>query len=126
MCVCVLVFDVDQAVILTPAQRAEAASASSPSKGRAPKSAKPQAAEKGSGSGKGEKRKAPGKKDKNAPKKGKSAYFYFLDDVRPGLKQKNPEASLGGLSKLAADLWKNVTKEEKERYEELAAQDKKR
>lgn len=63
-------------------------------------------------------------KDKNAPKRGKSSYLYFLDEARVTLKEKYPDKSFGDLARLAADAWKEVTKEEKEKYEKQAEQDR--
>lgn len=75
----------------------------------------------------GDKRKrTPGKKDKNAPKKARTAYTYFLDAKRATVKDENPNANFGELSKLVGDLWKNLSAEDKAHYEGLARKDKDR
>ena len=55
-------------------------------------------------------------KDPNKPKRGKSAYFLFLDDFRAknkGVFEDNKE-----LLRNAGDEWKNLDDEEKKPYEE--------
>uniref|UniRef100_A0A7S4HR37 HMG box domain-containing protein n=1 Tax=Odontella aurita TaxID=265563 RepID=A0A7S4HR37_9STRA len=63
------------------------------------------------------------KKDPKAPKKGKSAYNYFLTAMRPKIKEQNPDATFGELSTLAGQAWKKVSNEEKEKYEKMAESD---
>lgn len=59
----------------------------------------------------GKKKKA--KKDPNAPKKPLSVYMLWLQDTRPSLKKKYPNASITELSKKAGELWKGVTDKSK-------------
>jgi len=66
------------------------------------------------------------KKDKNAPKKPRTAYTYFLDDNRANIKTNNPEAAFGDISKLAGEMWKSLSGEEKMKYESQAKEDKDR
>tara|TARA_Y100001958_G_C21197483_1_gene524619 strand:+ start:273 stop:776 length:504 start_codon:yes stop_codon:yes gene_type:complete len=65
-------------------------------------------------------------KDKNAPKKNKSSYMFFTDDVRPKLKNKFPNDSMGELSKRLGKLWKDLKDKDKKKYEKLAIKDKER
>ena len=63
-------------------------------------------------------------KDKNAPKKNKSSYMFFQEDVRPKLKAKFPNDSLGQLSKRLGKLWGDLKEKDKKKYEKLAEKDK--
>ena len=63
-------------------------------------------------------------KDKNAPKRNKSAYMFFQEDVRPKLKAKFPNDSLGQLSKRLGKLWGDLKEKDKKKYEKLAEKDK--
>lgn len=71
-------------------------------------------------------KKAKAKKDPNAPKKPLSAYFMFSKENRERLKEANPDAGVSDIAKLLGAEWKNVTAEEKAKYEKMAAKDKAR
>lgn len=62
------------------------------------------------------------KKDPNAPKKGLSAYMFFVKDTRQEIKEQNPDATFGEIGKLLGEAWKKL--EDKSKYEEMAKQDK--
>ena len=66
------------------------------------------------------------KKDKDAPKKGLSAYMFFSKDKREEIKKANPDASFGEVGKLVGEAWKKLGDEEKKPYEASAAEDKER
>jgi len=66
------------------------------------------------------------KKDKDAPKGASSAYMHFAKAKRAQIKEENPEATFGGLGKLIGEAWKEVTDEEKKKYEDMATADKER
>jgi len=57
-------------------------------------------------------------KDPNAPKRPMSAYMAWLNDNRNQIKEDNPGIGVTEVSKIAGQLWKKVTSEEKEKYEE--------
>lgn len=63
-------------------------------------------------------------KDKNAPKRNKSAYMFFQEDIRPKLKAKFPDDSLGQLSKRLGKLWGDLKDKDKKKYNKLAEKDK--
>ena len=63
-------------------------------------------------------------KDKNAPKKNKSSYMFFQEDIRPKLKAKFPNDSLGQLSKRLGKLWGDLKEKDKKKYNKLAEKDK--
>jgi hypothetical protein len=66
------------------------------------------------------------KKDPNAPKASRSAYHYFTQEMRETIKAEDAELSFAELNKTLGERWKAVSPEEKERFEKLAAEDKKR
>ena len=63
-------------------------------------------------------------KDKNAPKRNKSAYMFFQEDIRPKLKAKFPNDTLGQLSKRLGKLWGDLKDRDKKKYDKLAEKDK--
>ena len=67
-----------------------------------------------------------GKKDPKAPKKAKSGYNYFMSEKLAKLKEENPNASFGELVKLVSSAFKTLNAGEKEKYESMAREDKKR
>lgn len=72
----------------------------------------------------GKKKKA--KKDPDAPKKAMSAFMYFSNKMRPKIKAENPDISFGDLGKRIGELYRALTPEEKEPFEKMATNDKKR
>ena len=64
------------------------------------------------------------KKDPNAPKKGLSTYMLFCKDMRSILKEESPELTFGELGKLLGQKYKELSAEEKAKYDVLAAADK--
>lgn len=71
------------------------------------------------------KKKAP--KDPNAPKRGKSAYFFFMDDERPKQKAAHPTASVAELAKFMGAEWNKIKETgAAKKYQDLAAKDKAR
>jgi len=72
------------------------------------------------------KKKKGGKKDKDAPKRAKSAYLFFSVKERAELKKKNPDLAFGELSKKVAKKWNNASDATRKKYEEKAVEDKKR
>ncbi|KAJ1967963.1 Non-histone chromosomal protein 6 [Dimargaris xerosporica] len=72
----------------------------------------------------GRKRRA--KKDPNAPKRGLSAYMFFSQDAREGVKLANPDATFGQLGKILGEKWKTMSPAERAPYEKKAELDKQR
>jgi hypothetical protein len=64
------------------------------------------------------------KKDKNAPKKARSAYMYFSMDERVKIKAENAEIKFGDAMKLCGERWKVLGEEEKKKYVQMADDDK--
>jgi structure-specific recognition protein 1 len=63
-------------------------------------------------------------KDPNAPKKAMTSFFYFLNEMRPKIKQENPDMSFGELGKKAGELFRALSTNQKEKYEKMAKSDK--
>lgn len=73
--------------------------------------------------------KAAGKKkakDPNAPKRASTSYLYFSNEMRPKLKERQPELTFGELGQKLGEMFRKLTPEEKEKYEKLAREDKAR
>mmetsp|Transcript_14783 Transcript_14783/g.35250 ORF Transcript_14783/g.35250 Transcript_14783/m.35250 type:complete len:104 (-) Transcript_14783:261-572(-) len=67
-------------------------------------------------------------KDKDAPKKGRSAYIFFTMDRREELVAENPDlkGSVTEVSKILGAEWKKMTDKQKKPYEDQAKKDKER
>lgn len=66
------------------------------------------------------------KKDPNAPKRALSAYMFFANDKRDQVRADNPGISFGQIGKLLGEKWKSMDATDREKYEKLAEEDKKR
>ena len=67
-----------------------------------------------------------GKKDKDAPKRPISAYFFYNQERREKLKKEKPNLDNKELIKAMSEEWNKLTDEEKKPYIKKAAEDKKR
>eukprot|EP00899_Mesostigma_viride_P010265 jgi/Mesvir1/1923/Mv22952-RA.1 len=104
----------------SPAKKAKGASG-------APAAAKKK--DKGKGDGDGDKKpakKVRKKKDPNEPKRGLSAYMFYVADARAKLKAERPELSFGELGRVLGEQWKAMSEADKAPYEQKAAADKTR
>ena len=54
------------------------------------------------------------KKDPNAPKKPLSAYMLWLQENRASFKEKYPGITVTEIGKKAGEMWKQISKEEKQ------------
>jgi len=66
------------------------------------------------------------KKDKNAPKKAKTAFIFFSLDFRSIIKEQNPEFSFAQLARELGSRWKKMKPQDKKKYDDSALKDKKR
>lgn len=66
------------------------------------------------------------KKDKDAPKKGKSAFFYFVDSEVDVVKKKNPNSKHTEVISEISKTWKTLSQREQEPFIQLANKDKER
>ena len=56
------------------------------------------------------------KKDPNRVKRAKSAYFFFCDDKRKEVQLANPGKGMGDISKALGALWKELSEEDRQKY----------
>ena len=76
---------------------------------------------------KGEKvKKQRAKKDKDAPKRAISAYFYYNQERRPQILKENPKISNKDIIKQMSQEWNALAADKKKPYEAKAEADKKR
>ncbi|GFH44976.1 hypothetical protein CTEN210_01450 [Chaetoceros tenuissimus] len=66
------------------------------------------------------------KKDPNAPKRNMSAYFLYSQEIRPTIREQNPDAAFGDIAKLISKAFKELSESERKRFDDLAAADKER
>mgnify|MGYP002883919075 CR=1 FL=1 len=65
-------------------------------------------------------------KDPNAPKRAKTAYFFFMEEIRESVKSENPGMKLGEQMKEIGQQWRDLSESKKRKYTDLAEADKKR
>ena len=58
------------------------------------------------------------------PKRPTNAYMTFAGEVRETVKEANPGASMGELSKLLGEKWKGISEERKANYQAKARRDR--
>lgn len=63
------------------------------------------------------------KKDPLRPKRAPPAYIFFANEHRNLMQRKYPELKFAEISRKLGDVWSGMTKEEKRKYEELAARE---
>ncbi len=73
-----------------------------------------------------EKKQKRGKKDKDAPKRPISAYFFYNQERREQLKKEKPNLDNKDLIRAMSEEWNKLTDEQKKPYVKKADADKKR
>jgi hypothetical protein len=66
------------------------------------------------------------KKDPNAPKRSKTSYIFFANEMRVKLKKENPSMTFGEVGKKIGEMFRALSSDEKKKYEEMAQKDKER
>jgi HMG (high mobility group) box len=66
------------------------------------------------------------KKDPNAPKKPLTSFMLFSNEVRSEIKKENPDMSFGELGKKIGELFRALSSEKKQKYEDMAKREKER
>ena len=66
------------------------------------------------------------KKDKDAPKRPLSAYFFYIQERREALKKEKPNLDNKELIRTMGEEWNKLSDEEKKPYSKMAENDKKR
>ncbi|CAG8435485.1 5748_t:CDS:10 [Diversispora eburnea] len=61
-----------------------------------------------------------------APKHPMSGFLFYALEMRPHVAEQNPGSTVGPISKIIASHWKNLTPEQRERWEKMASDDKAR
>lgn len=61
-----------------------------------------------------------------APKHPMSGFLFYASYMRPSVTEQHPGSTVGPISKIIAEHWRNLTPEERAPWEEKAAEDKKR
>jgi len=78
----------------------------------------------GGAGGGGKKKKV--KKDPDAPKRPMTAYFMYMNEQRPLIKQENPDIKFGEIAQVISKKFKALTEDQQEKYNKLASKDKER
>ena len=65
-------------------------------------------------------------KDPNKPKRPMSAYFLFMNSVRPEVRKDNPEATIGEVAKIMGKMWAEIDADKKAKFDKEAAAAKKK
>lgn len=66
------------------------------------------------------------KRDPNAPKRATSAFMLYSSAMRPIIKKDKPDTKFGEMGKLIGEKWREISSEEKEKYEAQVKNDKER
>ena len=66
------------------------------------------------------------KKKKSGPKRATTAFFYYVADIRPSVKEKNPGLPVSQLSKIHGEMWRSLSDEDKAPYMKKNEKDKER
>jgi len=65
-------------------------------------------------------------KDSSVPKRAMSSFMFFSKEVRSVIKEENPNANFGEIGKLVGKAFKNLSGEEKKKFETMANEDRQR
>lgn len=71
-------------------------------------------------------RKKKAKKDPNAPKRPKSAYLFFTSEKMASIRAQNPDMVQKEIMKRAGEMWKELSEDQKKKFQDMAARDKTR
>ncbi|GBG32408.1 High mobility group protein B1 [Hondaea fermentalgiana] len=66
------------------------------------------------------------KKDPNKPKRALTGFLFYSKERRPQLKEMFPDMGFGEMGKRLGEEWKNMSDDQKDPYNKLAADDKAR
>jgi HMG (high mobility group) box len=65
-------------------------------------------------------------KDPNAPKKPLTSFMLFSNEIRSRIQKENPTMSFGELGKKIGELFRALSTNEKQKYEDMAKKEKER
>ncbi len=63
-------------------------------------------------------------KDPNAPKRANTAYVLFTNEYRPKIMEDNPGIKFIDLGMTLGEKWRELSREERRKFEDLAQEDK--
>ena len=63
-------------------------------------------------------------KDPNMPKRARGSFVLFTKDERPKIQQENPTIKFIDLGAVLGERWRNLSGDERKKYDDLADQDK--
>ena len=66
------------------------------------------------------------KKEKQGPKRAKTAYFFFIEERRPKLVKEKPELKAKEIVVILGEEWRKLKESEKKKYQDLSNKDKER
>jgi hypothetical protein len=66
------------------------------------------------------------KKDPNAPKKPLTSFMLFSNEIRSQIKNENPSMSFGELGKKIGELFRALSSDKKQKYEDMSKREKER
>lgn len=59
------------------------------------------------------------KKDPNAPKRALSAYFFFCNEIREGVRAENPNKKITEIATLLAEKWRALPEKKRVKYQKM-------
>ena len=69
------------------------------------------------------KRKQKKLKAATGPKRATSSFFYYSNEIRPQIKRQHPDMQTAEMAKLMGGKWKELPADQKQKYEDMAAED---
>ena len=72
------------------------------------------------------KRRQKDSKNPNSPKNPRTAYTFYMKDVRNDVAREYPKASFGEIGRIVGEKWRNIDEQTKSLYEKKATEDKNR
>ena len=66
------------------------------------------------------------KKTAGGPKRATTAYFFYTNAIRPQVKEQHPDMKVTEMAKVMGSKWKELSADEKQKYVDMAAEDKAR
>ena len=57
--------------------------------------------------------------DKKGTKRPMTSHFFFLQERRPAFRRDHPEATMVQITKALSTVWKQLTPEERKKYEDM-------
>ena len=66
------------------------------------------------------------KKDPNAPKRASTAWIFYTTEMRPKVRDENPDKKMPELTTIMSEMWRNLSDEDKEPYKIMETDDRKR